>query len=281
MARVDVYSPKDFHLWAPPRIMGAEAEDSIRLRKYTSYARVDDIQRILQEERTLKQLMTRDTFQRAGIIAHESSEAYYTFWLLNGSKIYRDGAMLESSNAERVGPKDALARTLGGIKVVGTLADASTTPLLIFRRAGNYDPFKKEYNGMAFHINHLIPEQGIDDSMGTLVNQVLDTHFATRMYTWEGMVGQDGFLLSQKAQKLKSGSYDFLVINILMTNQDLAGWKTIALNKVHSGARLWRLQQLLFFCVSLNTQNVEIYANGLKNLRSLIHILQSLQCLVI
>lgn len=206
MPKIELISPGQFKKGAYPRIMAVEAEHDTRLVNYSSRARGDDQLRRNEEFHALQRLFSPQRFRNAGLVAvQQKSGDNNGFWLVNGARVYLDEGMPEISDAERNGPKEATAGTLGGIIVMGKLAAESEIPLILFRRSGTYvhdaDPLLRKYEQIGFHMNYLVPTEVFDKDTEKVKLQydILDTHAATRMYTWEGMIGPEGFLLSQRA----------------------------------------------------------------------------------
>jgi hypothetical protein len=183
-------TPEDFATGAPPRMMGTEAEDSVNLRRYSEGATKFDKKK--EDEGAIATLLSHKTFNKIGISVRKGSSLN---WLSNGQLIYLDCRMLESCTAEQLGPKKALAATLAGVRVVEKLAKASELDVRIFRRSATVDA-QGNLAKAGFHMNHITSSEA---ALRIQNNSSIKTHAATRLYTWEGMVAPEGFVLSQKA----------------------------------------------------------------------------------
>lgn len=181
----------------PERIIAAEAEDDVR-RAGGGYSHM------------LPQLVIDATTARSAGISGFISKKWSEVWLVNGSRLYVDGfhddvehvSKLEYCTPELLGPKRFVGAVRASEKVIPKLVQAIPGQLnLHVMRRGGMANSKSQTVTSAFHLNLSVTKELVEDPRAL----ILETHFATQVYAWAGMVGPEGYLLSQKASGIGKG----------------------------------------------------------------------------
>lgn len=115
-------------------------------------------------------------------------------YLLNGACAYDDLRHLEYCSPETRRPGDLVAADLAGISIVGSVISADDDNASIYRRVGTRHQ-EGTITTSGYHENYMIPTESAKTA--TLLN-IIDTHIATSIWAWSGIVAQS-YELSQKA----------------------------------------------------------------------------------
>lgn len=181
----------------PERIIAAEAEDDVR-RAGGGYSHI------------LPRLVIDATTARSAGISGFISKKWAEVWLVNGSRLYVDGfrdevdhvSKLEYCTPELLGPKRFIGAVRASEEVIPKLVQAIPGQLdLHVMRRGGIANSKGQTVTSAFHLNLSVTKEMVEDPRAL----ILETHFATQVYAWAGMVGPEGYLLSQKASGIGKG----------------------------------------------------------------------------
>lgn len=142
-----------------------------------------------------------DALAAAGIAHH----GYFLGKQGGRGKLYPDVGHLEFDTAECVGVASAAVADLDGIRIVSDIIDASGKPHNgLYRLAGTFIP-----NGLVdnsgsrssvgrtsgYHENYMIPRSISDDP---LIDMLVPSILATRIYAMNGTLHKGGFVWSQK-----------------------------------------------------------------------------------
>lgn len=173
-------SPHDFYSYTPPdRIIGLECEYNLQLGinplTFTSYSVSDYL----------------------GIHAMNATNLRYAGeFFENGSRIYVDGGALEYATPGCLGPRQAVAADQAGILIMQAVAGASSLPHKgLYRLTGTtFNPDQKHVTA-GYHENLLIPRQAMDS---ILIDALLPSFLASRIYAMSGTVRGDSYVFSQK-----------------------------------------------------------------------------------
>lgn len=208
----NLVTPEQFASAAPPRrMMGAECEDQLRN---------PDGSLSTEGEPTL---FSGENIRAAGFhsFAGRDSNDHNRHWLQNGACLYLDhpnyrspepGVACEYATPEALGPRAAQAALWASHVVLERLmrANPTTAGMRLLRRSGTVqflpptrvDKPRPVIATTGFHPNFIVPESTIKEK--DINVNLLESHWATAFYTWGGMVGPDGFLLSQRASDIGS-----------------------------------------------------------------------------
>lgn len=197
--------PNDFFDGAPPRAIGTECEYWVQPKDLSPVAD-DSTAKVLSDY--MEGFLTVDN-----VVETTSWPAVQTdskVWLANGAKIYADmDSCLEYCTPEALGPFNAAATDIEGQLIMQRLTHQSPDTRVkggLFRRVGNialgssspgdYETETRYYTN-GYHQNLITPDRFTGSVQS--VEEMLNTYAATRFFAWSGMVGIDGFKLSQKA----------------------------------------------------------------------------------
>jgi hypothetical protein len=175
-----ILKPEAFYGETPPdRIIGTEAECNVQI----------------PEGITLNQYMSDRAVELAGFQRIKDSCGYNDgYFYDNGCKIYRDVGHLEVSSAESRGPRQAVVSDLAGMLALRKIIEASGVPHQgVHRHSGTIIGSSLSTSG--YHENYLMP---VKVSVDPLVSELIPSHLASRLYSLSGIVGAEGFQLSQK-----------------------------------------------------------------------------------
>lgn len=180
----------------PARIIGTECEYNIQIPSSDE----DD-----EDPIYLHYYISDEAIESAGL-SHIGS------FLSNGSRLYQDVGHLEYATPESLGPKQAAAADLAGIKVLRSIVTGSDIPHEgIYRIAGANIPSKNVFmpvgghtNG--YHENYLLPRGIAEDE---LAYKILPTFFASRVWAMGGAVQTHGYGLSQKINGMGGEPVDY------------------------------------------------------------------------
>lgn len=115
-------------------------------------------------------------------------------FLGNGGGLYQDVGHIEYDAQEDLGPRRAAARSLGGDILVARLIEASGKPHRgVYRISGSSSQAGIEKSS-GFHESYLTPRSVSND---TLIDRVLPSQLASRIWSWSGIV-REQYDFSQK-----------------------------------------------------------------------------------
>lgn len=180
-------TPEDFYTEEPPeRTIGGETEY--------------DIRRLNGKDDTkwLDSFFGAETLGHIGLSAFNDGRSHR--WLSNGGMIYPDVGHLEYCTPEALGPAESTAALHAGNLVVSRMVEASGEAYKVFRRSATVHPETGNIVTKGFHINLGTPDELCDP----LVFSPLETHLATQLYAWGGLVTMNGYSISPKAHDIGS-----------------------------------------------------------------------------
>jgi hypothetical protein len=174
-------TPEDFGSEAPPdRVVGIETEYDIR--RYDGALDTNWTGSFFKPE----------VLEAAGLVGDAANHAA---WLSNGAYIYPDVGHLEYCTPESLGPAEGIAAAHAGNLVLSRLIDSSGDPYKIFRRSATVDAETGAIVTKGYHLNLGMPDAFCDPA----TVMPLESHLATQIYAWGGLVTKQGYCISPKA----------------------------------------------------------------------------------
>lgn len=192
-------TPEMFATATPPRIMGDECEYDY-------------------QGATEGALIHRNTSARhvilPGEVAEEFGLAYLGQYLSNGARLYPDVGHIEYASPESLGPRQAVAASFAGIKIMQRVMayhveDTGNKGARLYRNSGTFVPAKNNRRGVAtrgFHENYQIPYNLCYDP---LLRSVMSSFLASRIWSGSGIVTRQGYWFSQKAAGVTAADQPF------------------------------------------------------------------------
>lgn len=184
----------------PQRIIGTECEYNVQFN--TKETR-DDKGNIIVIEKSVD-LLHPDIIDAVmdGIVPNYAyKDSYNRIHLQNGAQIYDDVRHLEYNTPEARGPYAAAAADFAGMIIMAGFG-AYTEDIVksIYRRTGtdfaNTDGLTRAMSS-GFHENFSLERHS---AVRLIQSPLLPNYLATRSWSFSGMVGRNGYQLSQKAQ---------------------------------------------------------------------------------
>lgn len=175
-------TPEDFYSEQPPeRTIGGETEYDIRRMDGTL------------DFDWLDAFFSKKVLGQIGLSSFKDEQSHQ--WLSNGAMVYPDVQHLEYCTPEALGPAQSVAAIHAGNLVIGRMVEASGEAYKVFRRSATVDAQTGKIVTKGYHINFGTPDELCDP----LVFSVLETHLATQLYAWGGLVTKNGYSISPKA----------------------------------------------------------------------------------
>lgn len=175
-------TPEDFYTEEPPeRTIGIETEYDIRR-----------LGGALDNE-WLGTFFTSKVLGQIGLSGFTDERNHR--WLSNGAMIYPDVGHLEYCTPESLGPAQSVAAAHAGNVVLGRMVEASRQGYKIFRRSATVHHETGQIVTKGYHVNLGTPDELCDPALFS----ILETHLATQLYAWGGLVTKQGFSISPKA----------------------------------------------------------------------------------
>ncbi|HEU4913875.1 MAG TPA: proteasome accessory factor PafA2 family protein [Candidatus Saccharimonadales bacterium] len=164
----------------PERIIGIETEYDVR-RPDGSF-----------DGGWQRSLLAKNVLSHSGLVAFSSDN---NAWLSNGSYIYPDASHLEYCTPESLGPAESVAAAHAGNLVLQRLVQVSSNSYKIFRRSATVDAQTGDIVTKGYHLNLGTPDAFCDPT----IVMPLESHLATQLYAWGGLVTKRGYCISPKA----------------------------------------------------------------------------------
>lgn len=184
----NLWTPEDFAAEQPPeRIIGLETEYDIRPLEKGKF-----------DLNWMGIMFSDDGLALAGL---QQNVCTVKHWLSNGALVYPDVGHLEYCTPESLGPMEATAATHAGSILLNRLIAKTEAQYRIYRRSATVDPENGAVFTKGFHENF-----GIPNEIATIAaTQVLESHLATQIYAWGGLVTKQGYSISPKARDIGQG----------------------------------------------------------------------------